>query len=460
MKRVIPYIKEDYFFDYAERTIFHEIKSFIDTYDVNPTIEGLMIKLSNNTTADTSSFKSIKDTISKLTKPDIFSDLDFLIKETEKWCQFCAFNLAAQATVEIMQDKSGKKSKAVIPQLFSDALAVTFDNSVGHNYLEDFNERFQSYRNIEDKLPFDLDYMNKITGGGVPRKTLNIFMSSTGIGKSLTLCHLAGAYMMRGYNVLYITLEMSQERIAERIDANLLDVPIVDLAVLPKDVYDKKIEAIRSKTKGKIIIKEYPTASATVTHFRALLHELKIKKNFIPDVILVDYLNIAASSRLSSDASSNSYLYIKAIAEEFRGLAQEQNVPIWSATQTSRKGFSNNDVDLDHTSESWGLPATADFMAALISTEDLEKMGQILVKQLKNRYNNVMSNKRFILGIDRSKMRLYDVEESAQSDLLEKKQSDRKAEKDTPAFDKSQFGLRMKAEKISRFRSFNYDDDI
>jgi len=368
-------------------------------------------------------------------------DTDWLVDETERWCQDRAIHLAIMESINIIEGKHNSLKKDALPKLLSDALGVTFDSSVGHDYINDAEKRFDFYHMIEDRIPFDLEYFNSITKGGLPRKTLNIALAGTGVGKSLFMCHVAANALTQGKNVLYITLEMAEERIAERIDANLMNLPIDQLETLPKEMFDNKISKIAQKNIGKLIIKEYPTGAAHTGHFRALLNELKLKKNFMPDMIFIDYLNICSSSRMKGlGGSINTYSLIKSIAEEIRGLAVEFNVPIISATQTTRSGFGNSDVGLEDTSESFGLPATADFMFALVSTEELEKLGQIMVKQLKNRYNDPTVNKRFVIGVDRSRMKLYDVEEDAQT-LID----------DGPAFDKSTSGERVKSEK----RNFN-----
>lgn len=338
---------------------------------------------------------------------------------TEKFCQEKAIYNAIMDSIQILDGKDQNRSKGSIPTLLSDALGVSFDPNVGHDYIDKFNDRYDFYHRVEKRIPFDLEYFNKITKGGLPQKTLNIALAGTGVGKSLFMCHVAAASLMQNYNVLYITLEMAEERIAERIDANLLNVTIDDLMKMPKDMYQKRMLKLKERVKGKLIIKEYPTAAANPAHFRALLNELNLKKNFKPDIIFIDYLNICASSRIKAGANVNSYTYIKAIAEELRGLAVEFKVPIMSATQTTRSGYSNSDVGLEDTSESFGLPATADFMFALISTEELESLNQIMVKQLKNRYNDPTLNKRFTVGIDRAKMKLYDLEQNAQKDIVD-----------------------------------------
>jgi len=369
------------------------------------------------------------------------SEQQWLIDKTEKFCQEKAIYNAVLESIGILDVNSkSTKDKGAIPKILSDALAVSFDSHVGHDYLADSDARYEFYHRTEKKIPFDLDFMNKITKGGIPAKTLNVFLAGTGVGKSLFMCHVASACLVQGYNVLYITMEMAEEKIAERIDANLLNVTLDDLSNLPKDVYDKKVEKVRKNTVGKLIIKEYPTALASTTHFRTLLNELLLKKSFRPDIIFIDYLNICCSARVKPGSNINSYTYIKAIAEEIRGLAVEFKVPIVSATQTTRSGYSSTDVELTDTSESFGLPATADFMAALISTEELEALNQIMVKQLKNRYNDPTSNKRFVLGIDRAKMRLYDVEQSAQDDILDSGQQKGADDKFVEKVMKSPFG--------------------
>jgi archaellum biogenesis ATPase FlaH len=389
----------------------------------------MAIDLANTEGISEDTFKNCKELINGLTH-DKSTKIDWLLDQTEKFCQDKAIYNAIMASIGILDDSSGKTSKGAIPQILTDALAVSFDTHIGHDFLEDADTRYDFYHRKEERIPFDIDFFNKITQGGLPKKTLNIALAGTGVGKSLFMCHCAAANLIKGYNVLYITLEMAEERIAERIDANLLDVTLDDLKLLPKDVYDKKIERVRGKTNHKLIVKEYPTACAGSANFRHLLNELKIKKNFMPDVIYIDYLNICMSSRIKHGANVNSYTLIKAIAEELRGLAVEFNVPIISATQTTRSGYSNSDVGLEDTSESFGLPATADFMFALIKqSEELADLNQIVVKQLKNRYGDPNLNSRFIVGVDRSKMRLYDVENSAQEDLL-----------DGPVMDNTKFG--------------------
>ena len=350
---------------------------------------------------------------------DVPTDFDWLVDTTEKWCRDRAIYLALMESIALADGKDEKKDRDAIPSILSDALAVSFDTHVGHDYLQDYEERYESYHRKEDKIEFDLEYLNKITKGGLPNKTLNIALAGTGVGKSLFMCHVASSVLLQGRNVLYITMEMAEEKIAERIDANLLNIPIQDITDLPKAMFESKVTSLAKKTQGSLIIKEYPTASAHAGHFRALLNELALKKSFRPDIIFIDYLNICASSRYRGNSTVNSYSYIKAIAEELRGLAVESNVPIVSATQTTRSGYGSSDVELTDTSESFGLPATADLMFALIKTDELEELGQIMVKQLKNRYNDPTIHKRFVVGIDRAKMRLYDCEQSAQDDIID-----------------------------------------
>ena len=368
---------------------------------------------------------------------------EWLVAETEKFCQEKAIYDAVMNSIQIIDGKDKKLTKDSIPEILSDALGVSFDTHVGHDYIENVDERFDFYHRIEDKIPFDLEFFNKITKGGLPRKTLNVALAGTGVGKSLFMCHVAANCLMQGKNVLYVTMEMAEERIAERIDANLLNLPIDDVHSLPKDLYERKIDLLKMQTTGKLIIKEYPTATAHTGHLRTLLNELKLKRNFSPEIVFVDYLNICASSRFKYNANVNSYTYIKAIAEELRGLAVEMNIPIVSATQTTRSGFNSSDPGLEDTSESFGLPATADFMFALVTSEELDKLDQVMVKQLKNRYNDLTVNKRFVIGIDRSKMKLYDLSQSAQENITDSGQ----IEEDIPKFDKSKFGQRMFEEK-------------
>ena len=407
-RKVIPHISADYFENYNNKVLFEEISSYLTNYDTLPTMDALRIELEGRTDLNESSFKEISTFIDGLVEEP--HEENWLCDTTEKWCRDRAIYNALLESIQIAEGDHKEFGRDAIPSILSKALSVSFDNSVGHDYLEDADDRFAFYHRIEEKIPFDLEMLNKVTKGGISKKTLNIALAGTGVGKSLFMCHCAAANLTAGHNVLYITMEMAEEKIAERIDANLLNVSVQQLETLPKPMFDSKIERVTKKTQGRLIIKEYPTASAHVGHFKALLQELAIKKSFVPDIIYVDYLNICSSNRYKG-AIVNSYTFVKAIAEELRGLAGEHNVPIVSATQTTRSGYGNSDVDLTDTSESFGLPATADFMFALISTEDLEAQNQIMVKQLKNRYNDPTMNKRFVVGIDRAKMRLYDCNE-------------------------------------------------
>ena len=416
-RKVIPFIKDEYFEEQNQKIIFQEISSFIQEYNKLATKEILSIEVEKRNDINDSNFKEVVDIISSL--EDEVGEIDWLIDSTEKWCRDRAIYLALMESIQLADGKDESKGRDAIPSILSDALSVSFDNHVGHDYLQDYEKRFESYHKKEDRIPFDLEYFNKITKGGLPNKTLNIALAGTGVGKSLFMCHVASGALIEGKNVLYITLEMAEEKIAERIDANLLNINIQDITDLPKPMFNTKVENLIKKTQGTLIIKEYPTASAHSGHFKALLQELALKKSFKPDIIFIDYLNICASSRYRAGSNVNSYSYIKAIAEELRGLAVETNLPIVSATQTTRSGYGSSDVELTDTSESFGLPATADLMFALISTEELEGMNQIMVKQLKNRYNDPTIRKRFVIGIDRAKMRLYDCEQSAQVDIVD-----------------------------------------
>ena len=418
-RKVLPFIKPDYFSDNTERIVFKEIFDFVNKYKNLPTHESLVINFTESKSLTEPQVRESIDLLKEIhSSKDEKSEGQWLIEQTEKFCQDKAIYNAIMESVGILDD-DGKRSKGEIPQLLSDALGVTFDNNIGHDYINDSDSRYDSYHKVESRIRFDLDLFNKITKGGLPVKTLNIALAGTGVGKSLFMCHVAAGCLSQGHNVLYITMEMAEEKIAERIDANLLNIDLDELRTITKEDYNRKFSALKSKTQGKLIIKEYPTASASSLHFRALLNDLALKKSFKPDIIFIDYLNICCSSRIKPGANVNSYSYIKAIAEELRGLAVENNLPIVSATQTTRSGFSNSDPGLEDTSESFGLPATADFMFALVTNEELEQLNQVLVKQLKNRYGDPNLYKRFVLGIDRSKMRLYDVEDSAQNDIVD-----------------------------------------
>ena len=443
-RKVIPFIKEDYFTDKNDKVIFHEILKFIQKYNKTPTTTSIQIEIDNRKDLNEAQFKEIRETVSSFEKEDV--NVDWLSDTTENWCKEKAIYNAIVDGISIIEGRDNNRKPDALPSLLTDALAVSFDNRVGHDYLKDSDTRFDYYHQVEERIPFDLEFFNKITKGGLPQKTLNVALAGTGVGKSLFMCHMASNCLSQGKNVLYITLEMAEERIAERIDANLMNISIDDLHDLPKTMYQDKIEKVKKRADGTLIIKEYPTASAHTNHFRQLIQELAIKKSFKPDIIFVDYLNICASSRFRGGSNINSYTIIKAIAEELRGLAVENNLPIVTATQTTRSGFVSTDIGLEDTSESFGLPATADFMFALISTDELEELNQIAVKQLKNRYNDPTSNKRFVLGVDRAKMKLYDVEIKAQDDIVDKNQ----IEDDTPLFDKSTIGSRY--EKFQKLK--------
>ena len=428
-RKVLPFIKSYYFSKRDEQLLFGEIDKFVQTYKNLPTKEAILIELGNKKDINEEEYKNVKDLINSISKEED-TDLQWLLDTTEKFCKDRAVHNAVLDGIKILDNKDKVRTPEAIPGILADALAVSFDNHIGHDYIADAQSRFDWYHTKEKRYKFDLSYFNRITKGGVPSKTLNIALAGTGVGKSLFMCHVASSFLTQGLNVLYITLEMSEERIAERIDANLFDVTIDDLHTMPKELYDTKLNKLESKTKGKLIIKEYPTASAHSGHFRSLLNELALKKSFRPQVIFIDYLNICASSRFKG-GNISSYFYIKAIAEELRGLAVEFDVPIFSATQTTRTGFVSTDIGLEDTSESFGLPATADFMFALMSNEELESLGQMKVKQLKNRYNDPGMNRAFILGVDKSKMRLYDVENSAQN-IVDSNQTKEKENYPTP----------------------------
>ena len=419
-RKVLPFIKGEYFSDQTEKLVFKEVYDFVNKYKNLPTHESLVINITEKTNLTEPQVKESIDLLRDIeqTKDDKV-ELQWLTEQTEKFCQDKAIYNAIMESVSILDDKNGKKAKGEIPQLLADALGVSFDSNVGHDYMQDFEERYDFYHRVETRVRFDLDIFNKITKGGLPIKTLNIALAGTGVGKSLFMCHVAASCISQGHNVLYITLEMAEEKIAERIDANLLNIDLNELQTISRSDYERKFDVLKSKTQGKLIIKEYPTASASALHFRALLNELRLKKNFKPNIIFIDYLNICSSARIKPGGNVNSYTYIKSIAEELRGLAVEFALPVVSATQTTRSGFSNSDPGLEDTSESFGLPATADFMFALVSNEELEGLNQILVKQLKNRYSDPNYYKRFVVGIDRTKMRLYDAEQTAQEGLAD-----------------------------------------
>ncbi len=421
-RKVLPFVKEEYFGNRVEQLLYGEIFKFVEKYNNLPTKDAMLIELGQRKDINEEELNHLKDYVNGIENTE--ADEQWLTETTEKFCKDRAVHNAVLSGIKILDGKDKKQTAEAIPHILSDALAVSFDKSVGHDYIEDADDRFKWYHTKEKRYQFDLDYMNRITKGGVPSKTLNIALAGTGVGKSLFMCHLASSYLLQGLNVLYITLEMAEERIAERIDANLLDVTMEDLHDMPQQLYEGKITKLREKTQGQLVIKEYPTASAHSGHFKSLMNELALKKSFRPDVIFIDYLNICASSRFKG-GNISSYFYVKAIAEELRGLAVEFNVPIFSATQTTRTGYVSTDIGLEDTSESFGLPATADFMFALISNEELEALGQMKVKQLKNRYNDPSINRAFIIGVDRAKMRLYDVQQKAQ-DIVDANQVDEK----------------------------------
>ena len=424
MRKVLPFIKPDYF-EGIYRILFKEAGKFVAKYNKLPSLEAFKIEIDDNGSLSEEQYKIAIDILPSIFSKEEVND-QWLNDTTEKWCQDRALHNAIMESITIIEGKHQQLTKNALPDILSKALSVSFDNNIGHDYTENVEERYEFYHKEENKIPFDLEYFNKITDGGLPNKTLNICLAGTGVGKSLFMCHVAASCLVQGRNVLYITMEMAEERIAERIDANLLNVPIDQLDKMSKDMFTTKVNQLAKDTTGKFIIKEYPTGSAHAGHFRALLNELKLKKSFVPEIIFIDYLNICASSRMKSlGGAINSYTYIKAIAEELRGLAVEFDVPIFSATQTNRQGYSNSDVGLEDTSESFGLPATADLMFAIVTTEELEQMSQLMVKQLKNRYNDPVRYKRFMIGVDRSKMRLYDIEEAKQEQLVD----------DTPVFD-------------------------
>lgn len=433
-RKVVPYVKEEYFESLPEKTVYKLINTYVTKYNKFPTHQALKIDLENSSLEQ----RIYDECETIIAESQQVGDVDqeWLLDKTEKFCQERAVYNAIMDSIQILDNKDKLRTKGSIPQILSEALAVSFDTNIGHDWYDDADDRYEYYHRVEDRVPFRLEYLNRITKGGLPKKTLNVILAGTHVGKSLFMCSTAASNLLDGKNVLYITMEMAEEEIARRIDANILDIPIGELDVIDKDTFDKRVTRVKSKTAGKIIIKEYPTSSAGSANFRHLLQELKLKKNFIPDIIYIDYLNICASSRLKMNSNINSYTYIKAVAEELRGLAVEFNVPIVSATQTTRSGYSNSDVDVTDTSESFALPATADFMLALVTSEELESLGQIMAKQLKNRYTDLGKCRRFVLGIDRVKMKLYDVEEDAQ-DLVD----------DRPVMDKSEFGQRDNVKK-------------
>ena len=444
-RKVLPFLSVNYFQEREDKILYEKIDEYINQYNALPTQEALAIELDNSSIKD-EEFQNTLKLLESITNENDEANISWLLDSTEKFCQDRAIYNAVVESISILDEKGrNQRDKGSIPDILSDALSVSFDPHVGHDYFLDADERYKFYHRIEEKIPWDLEFFNRITKGGLSNKTLNIALAGTGVGKSLFMCHVAASCLSQNYNVLYITLEMAEEKIAERVDANLLNISIDDLQKLPKDLYDKKIDKLKQTTKGKLIVKEYPTAAANVNHFRALLNELNLKKSFVPNIILIDYINICTSSRIKQGANVNSYTYIKSIAEELRGLAVENAIPILSATQTTRSGFTNTDIGLEDTSESFGLPATADFMFAIISTEQMEELNQIMIKQLKNRYSDPTSNRKFVIGIDRSKMKLYDVEQFAQNELVDTGQDDE------PAFDKATAGGKYKNLKFEGF---------
>jgi len=445
-RKVVPHLKKEYFLDRKEALIASLLISFFEKYNKPATPEVLAIEIGNVKGFTDKEIPEMQEIVKGLTHSE--PNQEWLISQSEKFCKDKAVYNAILKSIQIIDGRDKVHQQDAIPTILSDALGVCFDNHVGHDYIKDADDRFDFYHRVEEKIAFDLEMFNKITKGGLSKKTLNIALAGTGVGKSLFMCHVAAGVLMQGKNVLYITMEMAEERIAERIDANLLNLTMDELKVVDKDIFDTRLEKIAKKTQGTLIVKEYPTASAHAGHFRALLEELKLKKEFAPDIVMIDYLNICASQRLKMGANVNSYTYVKTIAEELRGLAVEYNVPIVSATQTTRSGFTNSDPGLEDTSESFGLPATADFMFALVSNEELEQLNQIIVKQLKNRYNDPNYYKRFVIGIDRAKMKLYDVEVSAQEGLSDAGSKD----DDKPLFDKSDFGKRIHNEGFNGFK--------
>jgi len=439
-RKAIPFLKEEYFHEETEKILYNTIQDHLNDYNTLPTTEILSITINQSVWKNQEEvFDNVMEYIDNLNDNEI--DNEWLLDNTEKFCQEKSVYNAIMESIQIIDGNDKEKTTGAIPEILSKALSVSFDNHIGHDWVEDFSERYDFYHKTENRVPFDLEYLNLITKGGLPQKTLSCILAGTGVGKSLAMCHFAASNLMDNKKVLYITLEMAEERIAERIDANLLDVSLKDLEDLTKPSYIRKVERIRDKTEGRLIIKEYPTATAGAGHFRHLMNELRLKRNFVPDIVYIDYLNICSSMRLKYGANVNSYTYIKSIAEEIRGLAVEKNIPIVTATQTTRSGFSNSDPGLEDTSESFGLPATVDLMLALVSSDELEGLNQIMIKQLKNRFNDPVANKRFVVGVDRAKMRLYDVENSAQEELIH----------DVPVMNKTEFGDRYENDTKKKF---------
>ena len=418
-RKVLPFLREDYFHSEDDKTLFKTIRDFVVKYNAQPTIDALTLEISSTKKLTEDTEKKIMSSIEVLKNDSADTNLDWIVSTTEQFCQDKAVYNAMMQSIDIMNNKTGSLSKGAIPQLLSDALAVSFDTAIGHDFFDQYQDRYEYYHRIEEKIAFDLDFFNKITKGGVSKKTLNMIMGGVHTGKSMFLCHFSAAYLAQGKNVLYITLEMAEEEIAKRIDCNLLNITFDDLENLSKDMFEKRVKGAMNKTNGKLIIKEYPATTASVHHFKALLNELELKKKFVPDVIMIDYINLCASSRLKAGSASDTYVYVKSVAEEVRGFGQQCGIPIWSATQLNRSGFGSSDPDMTNTAESFGLPATVDLLLVLIATEELKQLNQIMVKQLKNRYHDMELNKRFVVGVDKSKMKLYDVEASAQSDIID-----------------------------------------
>jgi archaellum biogenesis ATPase FlaH len=455
-RKTLPFLKEEYFSDSSERVVFKRITDFMTKYNSRPTREAIGIEIESSSNLSEEEHKRSMDLVRNLVEPEPVT-MDWLLESTESFCQERAVFNAVMDSISILDGKDKNRTKNSIPEILSEALGVSFDSHIGHDFIDDFAERYDYYHRIEEKLPFDLELMNKITRGGLSRKSLNIILAGTGVGKTLAMCHFAAANLAMGKNVLYITMEMAEEKIAERIDANLLNIASEDLQKLPRDLYENKIARLKAKTTGKLIIKEYPTASAHAGHFRHVLNELNLKRNFVPDIIYIDYLNICCSSRIKTGSNVNSYTYIKSIAEELRGLAVERNLPIVSATQTTRSGYSNSDPGLEDTSESFGLPATADFMIALIRSEDMDDRGQLMVKQLKNRYSDPADLRKFVVGIDRVKMRLFDVEDIAQDDLIDDSRGG-KTKRSESVMDNTKFGMedRERSKPKDKFNKFKF----
>jgi replicative DNA helicase len=455
-RKTLPFLKEDYFSDSSERIVYKRIADFMTKYNARPTREAIGIEIESSSNLSEEDHKRSMELVRALVEPEPVT-MDWLLESTEAFCQERAVFNAVMDSIAILDGKDKNRTKNSIPEILSEALGVSFDSHIGHDFIDDFEDRYEYYHRLEEKIAFDLELLNKITRGGLSRKSLNIILAGTGVGKTLAMCHFAAANLAMGKNVLYITMEMAEERIAERIDANLLNIATEDIKQLPKELYENKIARLKTKTQGKLIIKEYPTASAHVGHFRHLLNELNLKRNFIPDIIYIDYLNICCSSRIKQGSNVNSYTYIKAIAEELRGLAVEKNLPIVSATQTTRSGYANSDPGLEDTSESFGLPATADFMIALVRDEGMDERGQLMVKQLKNRYSDPSDHRKFFVGVDRVKMRLFDLDEAAQDDIIDDSRGG-KTRRSEAVMDNSKFGMedRERSKPKPKFNNFKF----